>query len=292
MFRYLHAIFLAFLLILNITPASAYALQGLSMSEQKADNQTDTAGNIVWRENYRPFGEKVNNQAAAADNRQWFHGKAVDADTGLQYFGARYYDPVLGRFMGVDPVGFQEDNIHSFNKYAYGNNNPYRFIDPDGRQSMDIIYNVWNRAFSNSAGPNANGAAGFEIAKQGVVQGYFDGLKMSAEVGLLISPLGLVRTELSSGRKLDFLFNNNISPANAARAKGNADRIGIADTQANRVEVMRRMNEAYQYSGSIVEGGSTAGRNMREFFLPGVTSTGSKIQFVEEAGKVITIIAK
>jgi RHS repeat-associated protein len=103
---------------------------------------TDAAGNIVWKENYRPFGDKVNNQAAAADNRQWFHGKAADADTGLQYFGARYYDPVLGRFMGVDPVGFQEDNIHSFNKYAYGNNNPYRYVDPDGRMPV-LVYALY-----------------------------------------------------------------------------------------------------------------------------------------------------
>ena len=139
MFRYLHAIFLAFLLILTASTASAYAPQSLSMSEQKADNQTDPAGNIVWKEKYRPFGEKVNNQAASADNRQWFHGKAVDTDTGLSYFGARYYDPVLGRFMGVDPVGFQEDNIHSFNKYAYGNNNPYKFIDKDGKYADLII---------------------------------------------------------------------------------------------------------------------------------------------------------
>ncbi len=35
--------------------------------------------------------------------------------------------------MGIDPVGFQEDNIHSFNRYAYANDNPYRFVDPDGR---------------------------------------------------------------------------------------------------------------------------------------------------------------
>ena len=138
MLRHLHAIFLAFLLILTASTATAYAPQGLSMSEQRADNQADPAGNIVWKENYRPFGERLSNQAASADNRQWFHGKAADTDTGLQYFGARYYDPVLGRFMGVDPVGFQEDNIHSFNKYAYGNNNPYRFIDPDGKQAVGV----------------------------------------------------------------------------------------------------------------------------------------------------------
>jgi uncharacterized protein RhaS with RHS repeats len=47
--------------------------------------------------------------------------------------GARYYDPVLGRFLAVDPVNVRPDDIHSFNRYAYGNNNPYKFVDRDGR---------------------------------------------------------------------------------------------------------------------------------------------------------------
>jgi hypothetical protein len=55
---------------------------------------TDASGAILWKENFRPYGDRLNNQSAAATNRQWFHGKAVDADTGLSYFGARYYDPV------------------------------------------------------------------------------------------------------------------------------------------------------------------------------------------------------
>ena len=59
--------------------------------------------------------------------------KPFDNQTGLSYMGARYYDPVIGRFMGVDPVGFQENNIHSFNRYAYANNNPYKFVDPSGK---------------------------------------------------------------------------------------------------------------------------------------------------------------
>jgi len=44
---------------------------------------------------------------------------------------ARYYDPVIGRFYGNDPVGF--NNVHNFNRYAYANNNPYTFVDPDGK---------------------------------------------------------------------------------------------------------------------------------------------------------------
>jgi len=46
---------------------------------------------------------------------------------------ARYYDPVIGRFYGFDSVGFS--NVHNFNRYAYGNNNPYKFVDPDGRDA-------------------------------------------------------------------------------------------------------------------------------------------------------------
>jgi hypothetical protein len=42
------------------------------------------------------------------------------------------------RFVGVDPKEFDEGNIHSFNRYAYGNNNPYRFVDPDGRDAVII----------------------------------------------------------------------------------------------------------------------------------------------------------
>ncbi len=102
-------------------------------------------------------------------------------------------------------------------------------------------------------------------------------------------------SELQFGRKLDFLFNKNINPANpknVKRARGNADRIGIADTPTNRAEVKRRFNEAFNDPSSIVGPGKAPGSNLREFFLPGVTGTGSKIQFVEQGGKVITIIAK
>ncbi len=99
---------------------------------------TDAAGNVIWRESYRAYGERTRNETASRTNRQFFHGKAFDADSGLAYFGARYYDPVVGRFMAIDPAGFDEANLHSFNRYAYGNNNPYRYIDRDGRLAFLI----------------------------------------------------------------------------------------------------------------------------------------------------------
>ena len=98
----------------------------------------------------------------------------------------------------------------------------------------------------------------------------------------------------ANNRKLDFLFNNNIDqakPYNARRSAGNASRIGMADTPANRAEVTRLFNEAYNDASTIVGPGRLPGSNVREFFLPGVTGTGSKIQFVEHNGRIITIMA-
>lgn len=91
------------------------------------------------------------------------------------------------------------------------------------------------------------------------------------------------------------MFNRNIDPSkpvNVARARGNAGRIGIADTPANRTEVTRRFNEAFNDPSSIIGSGNIPGSNLREFFLPGVTGTGSKVQFVELNGKLITIIVR
>jgi hypothetical protein len=41
--------------------------------------------------------------------------------------------------MGVDPQDFDEANLHGFNRYAYGNNNPYKFKDPDGNSPLSVL---------------------------------------------------------------------------------------------------------------------------------------------------------
>jgi RHS repeat-associated protein len=91
---------------------------------------SDASGLVAAREHYRPYGDKLfspnTNESAG------FANKAFDASTNLSYMSARYYNPTLGRFISPDPVHFVEGNIHSFNRYAYANNNPMRYIDPTG----------------------------------------------------------------------------------------------------------------------------------------------------------------
>lgn len=110
---------------------------------------TDSNGLQAWKETYRPYGDQLIEASASQNNDLWFTGKPYDESTGLSYFGARYYDPTLGRFMGIDPVGVDVENLHSANRYAYANNNPYKFVDPDGRLPIliPIAIIAW-RAYS------------------------------------------------------------------------------------------------------------------------------------------------
>jgi RHS repeat-associated protein len=97
---------------------------------------TNEKGEVLWREEYSPYGDKFLRQDIKSDNLRGFTGHVFDEETGLTYMQARYYDPEIGRFMSVDPARFDETNIHSFNRYAYANNNPYKFVDPDGANAV------------------------------------------------------------------------------------------------------------------------------------------------------------
>jgi RHS repeat-associated protein len=104
---------------------------------------TDQSGNVVGRHDYLPFGEEL---AANQDGRtgQWgvgndsinqkFTGKERDAESGLGYFGARYYGSALGRFSSPDQPLIDQQPIdpQSWNLYSYVRNNPLAHVDPDG----------------------------------------------------------------------------------------------------------------------------------------------------------------
>jgi RHS repeat-associated protein len=100
---------------------------------------TDASGQVKWRESYRPYGERLTKDPDSASNDVWFTSRRQDVETGLTYMGARYYDPALGRFVSTDPRAFDERAIQSFNRYAYANNNPYRYIDPDGKWAVPAL---------------------------------------------------------------------------------------------------------------------------------------------------------
>lgn len=85
------------------------------------------------QQHYKPFGETIE----TPKDDVGYTGHKFDSDLGLSYMQARYYDPAVGRFYSNDPIGFRD--VHSFNRYAYANNNPYKYTDPDGKSSLSMV---------------------------------------------------------------------------------------------------------------------------------------------------------
>jgi RHS repeat-associated protein len=113
---------------------------------------TDASGTVVWRGDYKPFGEEYQ-ITGFPENDKKFVGKEKDEETGLYYFGARYMEAKIGRFVSPDPVGAVDPKTGSINQavihdpqrlnhYAYGLNNPYKYVDPDGEFAIAIAIPV------------------------------------------------------------------------------------------------------------------------------------------------------
>ncbi len=101
---------------------------------------TDSAGTIKSESDYYPWGGEL--QFLADDSNHYkFTGKERDSESGLDYFGARYYSNGLGRFISADwsatpiPVPYADfGDPQSLNQYSYVRNIPTVNVDPDGHQ--------------------------------------------------------------------------------------------------------------------------------------------------------------
>ncbi len=109
------------------------------------------AGSVEEKVTYAPFGGLVS-QTGGSPSALRYTGREFDADTGLYYYRARYYDPDLGRFLSPDPLGFAGGDV---NLYAYAGNNPLVASDPSGKCPTCIV------------GAIIGGVAGAVIARAG-----------------------------------------------------------------------------------------------------------------------------
>lgn len=108
------------------------------------------SGTVVGYNEYDPWGFTLDgrNYVSSADARYKFTSKERDWETGLDYFGARYYDSRIGRWLAVDPI---EDVYFGLSPYNYVLNNPIKSIDPDGKGVLDVIFGVSNAVLSNNS---------------------------------------------------------------------------------------------------------------------------------------------
>ena len=92
-----------------------------------------TTGAVTESSDFDPWGLAMPGRALVSSSpvKERFSAKEQDAETGLDYFGARYYMPAVGRWGAVDP---QTDSTAPWSPYCYVLDNPVLHVDPDGRQ--------------------------------------------------------------------------------------------------------------------------------------------------------------
>jgi len=148
-----------------------------------------------------------------------YTSQVLDEDTGLYYYGSRYYDPVLGRFVQPDTIVPNRFDPQAYDRYAYARDNPLRYTDPSGHGPVDdALFNTgtikssyqlmtmhdtgWNKAWEIPAGVVGMAAgtadAAFNMMSlggKGVVEG---GIKETVKVG--VEELGKVEGEKAGAR--------------------------------------------------------------------------------------------
>ncbi|VAW87327.1 hypothetical protein MNBD_GAMMA17-1579 [hydrothermal vent metagenome] len=197
----------------------------------------DVWGNITNDTNpgFQPFG---------------FAGGIYDQHTGLVRFGARDYDPQIGRWTAKDPIRFQGGDT---NLYGYVINDPVNFVDPDGR----ILVNLVTGAIGAVVGGLVAAATGQSIAG-GVISGGLSGLfpgggllanaLIGAGSNVLANPCGDTVTNVVAGA-LGGVLGRQIGMANGVQA---------ARSGANSTQAVTRAFASQAASGSGISGGAQA----------------------------------
>jgi len=114
----------------------------------------DVQGNIIklissWgftkeENNFTSFGENVDKEKISLLNPWKYQGKRFDSEMNLIYFGKRYYDPSIARWISSDPIGFED----SLNLYQYVKNNPFKYLDYNGQFAILIPLFIWGASLT------------------------------------------------------------------------------------------------------------------------------------------------
>jgi len=96
---------------------------------------SDLYANIIHHIEYMPYGELFYEQRNYWGTDYKFNAKELDNETGLYYYGARYYTPEWSLWLSVDPLS---DKYPHQSNYMYCSGNPMNRIDPDGRDDYEV----------------------------------------------------------------------------------------------------------------------------------------------------------
>ena len=94
----------------------------------------ETSTSAATRQFYTPFGDLRGTASNQLVQDRTFTGQIEDGSTGLMFYNARYYDPMIRRFVSPDTIIPDPANPQDFNRYSYVSNNPVLWVDPGGNR--------------------------------------------------------------------------------------------------------------------------------------------------------------
>lgn len=213
----------------------------------------------VTRHDYLPFGEEILGTTGgrsttmgytANDNvRQKFQSKERDAENELEFFEARYYSRLPGRFISPDPLGGHSEDPQTLNRYAFVRNNPLSLTDPTG---MDFYLTC-----SKESDTCKNGQVGKTIDGKFVVtiiKNDKDG-KLVDQYGNVytakVTPAGVLFNGAGSQEYVLGVFKNGTSPTTIV---GNGDMAGFTfNFTMSNLDVNQTAKGTYTYQGTAKE---------------------------------------
>jgi RHS repeat-associated protein len=241
-------------------------------------------GGATSRHDHGPFGNPLTSNGSTILNGKSYINERFDAETGLQYLHARYYDPHLGRFLTPDtwdPIIAEVD----VNRYAYSGNDPVNFSDANGHAIADS-YDPYNgltdlEAIGASGNPYSSAfhydpqrtAEGKAIMKYGAIgAGMIIGAAAAPEiVGPAALRAGLRQFFRQGGERR--ISESELNPAQLANLQRTRDR--VSGDLKGKIEITRLNNGFVKFE--YVKPGK----------VPGSSATYTKI--VDSNGKTVSI---
>jgi RHS repeat-associated protein len=216
---------------------------------------TDSSGNVITgsRREFEPYGRQLSPTPVA--DGPGYTGHVSDAATGLDYMQQRYYDPLCGCFLSVDPVAVDKVG-GNFNRYWYAINNPYRFKDLDGRQSYEDLNFSGQMADQLLRDGKITPEQHMEMWNSGAMasgKGLFLGLAIADGAALVRGGLGGLAS-LRSARNIAREFSVNSTQLGKKLGAHVADFGGNPANAADRAVVARLINDIGRNPTQVVSG--------------------------------------
>jgi len=241
---------------------------------------TDAHGDPIQYIHYAPYGELLASQHAygsSYDERYKFTGKERDAETGYDYFGARFLAQQLGIWLSVDPL---VDKYLGISPYAYCAWNPIKYLDPDGRDAVLITFPNYRAMYRGHKIPHTGHSGVLLINNKTGMTKYYEYGRYGSEIGRARN-VRVPNVIIKDGRPTNESLNNVLKTI--SKTSGDNGDINGAYVKSDEFEAMQT------YAEGVVSEASNPNRTSYDIFTNNCATFAEDVITQDESVKKPTI---